>query len=391
MIEVELNEGRKRKFKTQPEVVAFLKAERETWSWENEIRNWGNVGISPAQIRQDLDQQLQRAESLEDSRVILENHYWKKRDLISSHSPAGKFLNHLRSIDGSLAALALFCWTGEEVTREAISSRDPQVPRIFTMLGRVLRANVEWSRAGQEAQIYSAKEKAGEIVGDLSNLRDGIRESLLETNRQAEEQMARMGQLNQQASNDVRGYLESLKTEVEKSILERARSFDEKILHFETRLAEREEFYKQKISYEAPVAYWESAGVNSTKLAGIFGGAFLVLALVLFGSVIYNFSDIATVIGEHGPAAALLLLASVVVWLLRLISRMFLSHAHFAQDAQERVTMAKTYLALLDKGKIEADREAIILAALFRPSTTGLVKDDSANDFSPAAWLSKEK
>lgn len=64
--------------------------------------------------------------------------------------------------------------------------------------------------------------------------------------------------------------------------------------------------------------------------------------------------------------------------MVRLASKIFISHLHLQTDAHERITMIQTYLAMLrnDEAVKEEDRN-LILQALFRPSPTGYIKDDS--------------
>ena len=73
----------------------------------------------------------------------------------------------------------------------------------------------------------------------------------------------------------------------------------------------------------------------------------------------------------------LFILATLGTWLLRVLVRVYLSHLHLGTDANERVTMIQTYLALLREGSGPAENERqLILQTLFRPSSTGLIKDD---------------
>ncbi|MGR2663112.1 hypothetical protein ACUXVY_16135 [Chromobacterium haemolyticum] len=81
--------------------------------------------------------------------------------------------------------------------------------------------------------------------------------------------------------------------------------------------------------------------------------------------------------GWHFDLALLLLEATLCFWLIRIGVRMLLSHIHLENDAAERVTMAQTYIALLRRGKLpEGDDLKTVLAALFRPSGDGIVKDE---------------
>jgi Family of unknown function (DUF6161) len=64
-------------------------------------------------------------------------------------------------------------------------------------------------------------------------------------------------------------------------------------------------------------------------------------------------------------------------WVVRLFSRLFLSREHLARDAEERVTMIETYLALSQHGRVKEDDLKLVLGPIFRPTEDGLVKDDS--------------
>jgi hypothetical protein len=55
-----------------------------------------------------------------------------------------------------------------------------------------------------------------------------------------------------------------------------------------------------------------------------------------------------------------------------------MSNVHLRTDAEERVTMANTYLSFLrnEADALNEDSRRLILDALFRSSATGIVKDD---------------
>ena len=69
--------------------------------------------------------------------------------------------------------------------------------------------------------------------------------------------------------------------------------------------------------------------------------------------------------------------ATVLLLMLRLLSRITISNLHLATEADERVVMTKTYLAFGEYGKLSDEHRTLMLNALFRPSTTGLVKEDA--------------
>jgi hypothetical protein len=77
--------------------------------------------------------------------------------------------------------------------------------------------------------------------------------------------------------------------------------------------------------------------------------------------------------------ATLATTATLVIWPIRILAKMLLSNVHLATDASERSILTRTYLALIrkDDKMEEADRQ-LILKVLFRPTSTGIVKDDGA-------------
>lgn len=86
---------------------------------------------------------------------------------------------------------------------------------------------------------------------------------------------------------------------------------------------------------------------------------------------------------------AYILLVTLAFWFIRILVRLFLSSIHLENDAAERVTMAKTYQALIRDGSFERKENiGTILAALFRPTGDGIVKDEG---LPPTAmeWLTK--
>lgn len=83
------------------------------------------------------------------------------------------------------------------------------------------------------------------------------------------------------------------------------------------------------------------------------------------------------------------LLATLCFWFIRLLVRIFLSNLHLENDASERVTMVKTYLAFIrDGGLPKGESISTVLAALFRPTGDGIVKDEG---LPPTAmeWITK--
>lgn len=78
----------------------------------------------------------------------------------------------------------------------------------------------------------------------------------------------------------------------------------------------------------------------------------------------------------------------------RLSAKIFVSNLHLRTDADERVTMIQTYLALLREGSgPKEDERQLVLQTLFRPSKAGFIKDEGPSAFHEIVTnaLSKKK
>ncbi|QGP77771.1 DUF6161 domain-containing protein [Sphingobium sp. CAP-1] len=80
-----------------------------------------------------------------------------------------------------------------------------------------------------------------------------------------------------------------------------------------------------------------------------------------------------------------LLVLTLLLWATRLCVRFYMIEQHLALDAAARSTMVETYLGLRTENALESTDRAIVLGALFRPVTDGLVNDDAMPLTSAAA------
>lgn len=167
------------------------------------------------------------------------------------------------------------------------------------------------------------------------------------------------------------------------------------------------ETYDQYMTVAAPVDYWEDKRKKHARWAK-WTFAVSILAIIGIGwflsdrlEKVFNLNVSVNPQADMTPLGFLLqssslwhigtfvLLTTLSLWVVRIIVRLFLSHTHLENDAAERVTMAKTYLALIRDGALN-NKENIgtVLAALFRPTGDGIVKDEG---LPPTAmeWLTK--
>ncbi|WP_151638748.1 DUF6161 domain-containing protein [Noviherbaspirillum aerium] len=143
-----------------------------------------------------------------------------------------------------------------------------------------------------------------------------------------------------------------------------------------------EQTFREKMTLRAPVEYWEGRHRHHTRRSTVLGRSVFGSMLALAGAigliaywVLNNLKADGT--PEAWRVSVLALVGVLGVWAVRLVVRMFLSNVHLGTDAAERVTMVKTYLALLEGDKLPSDDDRkLILQALFRPASDGLVKDE---------------
>jgi ABC-type multidrug transport system fused ATPase/permease subunit len=141
--------------------------------------------------------------------------------------------------------------------------------------------------------------------------------------------------------------------------------------------------YDTQLALQAPRTYWTSQ-MKAHKIAAaerrnwfIFA-AFLSLMLVTVFIYVMWSAFSAKNVGDI-PAVMWVITGAVLgvtFWVIRLFSRLYLSREHLLRDAEERVTMIETFLALMQHGHLKADDLKFVLAAIFRPTEDGLVRDD---------------
>ena len=133
------------------------------------------------------------------------------------------------------------------------------------------------------------------------------------------------------------------------------------------------------MALQAPVDYWTTKAsghrTDLTKsrsrllLFASFGGGGLVIALLLL-------PWLAGVVaaGAQGPESTVIylkyvaagaILTTIVFWIGRVLLRIYLSDRHLLTDAEERVAMIKTYLALSNEGKVDALQSVRLCWLLF--------------------------
>lgn len=156
---------------------------------------------------------------------------------------------------------------------------------------------------------------------------------------------------------------------------------------------EIEDLYQKNLALHSSISYWEEKSKDHFSLVKWFSfgvvGTFVIVGLGLFFTVKEFVGNDTLQTVQLWKITLILLVATIGVWATRVLVRLLLSNIHLGSEAKERRTMLLTYLALLQEGKLpEGDVRHLILQALFRPATTGIVRDDGVPPFM-AEWLKR--
>ena len=192
----------------------------------------------------------------------------------------------------------------------------------------------------------------------------------------------------------------------------RANDWQKQLDDAQAELDRLKETYDKHMALAAPVEYWDAKRKKHRLWSGISFGAvvvgmasaayFLHTELQSVGQAVMASKAAATASANKMQPlgsttiqtltdssttwhlGSFILLATLSFWFIRLLVRIFLSNLHLENNASERVTMAKTYLALIRDGSLpNGDNINTVLAALFRPTGDGIVKDEGVP---PSAW-----
>ncbi len=183
-------------------------------------------------------------------------------------------------------------------------------------------------------------------------------------------------------TKDIGAQLAQAKTDFEDAQVARDLAFENLTTAHTAGLEAIRKTFREELALRAPAEYWTSKRTAHRWIAAITGvfsfGAITACAFFLameIQSILSSTLPNAT--PDHWKIAVLALVSIFSVWAVRLIVRIFLSHMHLAGDASERVVMLKTYLSLIEGGQLTDDGERkLILNALFRPASDGIVKDE---------------
>lgn len=146
--------------------------------------------------------------------------------------------------------------------------------------------------------------------------------------------------------------------------------------------------YSDDMKLKGPVKYWNDRAKTYKDngrnwMYGFIGSVVLSTGILLTILICdFPFLKLNILTGEPGSIKATILLATIVsimIYLVRLTSKMTFSSFHMQRDAEEKEQLTLVYLALIKEGASISDNDRqTILQALFARVETGLLHHDSS-------------
>lgn len=331
-----------------------------------QIRAAISLGPLAEQIKVAREKQDSNLESLINSLQSITNQLFNQYGLPPADSEVGLQLNAHLAIDPVVGVPALYA-----LSTSASQNHHFQVQHPALWRGLGIGASLSLLRSQkQKPQRYAkaVREWVNSAQSDLARTRTRAEQTVKVLRSNATDFEDKIANFEEQHTERLK-----LTTDATENLLTETRQEIEKYKFF----------VKQEIALKAPVTYWETKAAEHENQAFGFGIAVVVLMFLCGVGAFHSLSFVKELVGEGGKTnyagiAVVAVLVTLVLWMLRLVVRIFLSQQHLGADARERTAMVKTYLALKEAGVAPKDGDLTpVLVALFRPSSDGIVKDEA--------------
>ena len=175
---------------------------------------------------------------------------------------------------------------------------------------------------------------------------------------------------------DYKSKCEELSNDLKK-MSDDSQQLKEKLITAEDELNNFKEAFKSSIIMSEPVQHWEDLTKNYKNKAYL---CLAVVICVMIGAAysIYTFGPgfITRYTDPLHAVGTSIALATLLFLLIRLLTKFYISNLHLSVDVCERAAMTKAYLALMQKMVPSDVERTVFFRAVFRPCTSGIVKED---------------
>jgi hypothetical protein len=376
ILSIDLSDGAQFRFATIAEISEWIEKEQSSFSWLIEGGSQAGAGVSGLRnsfvnSANTLRQQLNQWQSAPDNESYKQQFantfrsaYSASTSVRSDHQFA-KIAADIAAKDGSIAASAAFgtllgidSQLNFQTVKGIIAATlrqagiDPKSPAIVATAIADLNSSASTDRAKIVAEWSGLSEQAHALLERTEN----------SFKNQTDEFASRSAEMRERINDSVNASIKSIQ--------------------------DTEGAYKEQMNLQASVEYWGDKATRHRNaialsrliliLFAVFGSAVLLGALLWIATTAVEVAE-----KTKGDAALLLkfaaigaIVTTIIFWVGRVLLRIYLSDRHLLTDAEERVAMVKTYLALTNEGKLELADRTLVLAPLFRSAADGIVKDE---------------
>ena len=357
--------GTEKKFTNIDELREFLQTQQNDWAWvEQAAREDGNL----AQVWYPFDSYFKRVD-----RFISEHEAYS-----GQRETQAELINNFRSENQDLLEQGVIL--AEDPIAHFLSIlKDKESPLVagyaLALLNNIsIDLNTSVAYKGSYFATQYLSDPTGDFAEKLQKTFDSIvKEQITKQTRNFEKQTAtQKNSFENQAVKQV--------SNSEKQITKQAADFEIMLNEAKGRLTDFETTFKEKVALKESVEHWadkRNRHYNAMRrMAALTAISATVTGFLLVSASIIFFRGGVTEVDLSG-LGIILVISTIGVWLTRLSAKIFISNLHLRMDADERVTMFQTYFSLLVEGKgLNDDDRQLILQTLFRPSSTGFIKDD---------------
>lgn len=368
------------RFHTRNQLIDWWGKERTHWQWL-----WESTGRREFNSTRDIANQLNATIATADPSELVE-------DLERFFSSSGAGAPYSNSVEGQRALNAFHLAGPEAAGVMLVAERFPQTR---ANLFQAANAHYNFSR-GASASFAGFGADREAMGAERRNYRNAI------------------GRLEQRV-RDLEGEKDDYirlragrAARLTRRLMQRSSAiWNEAATEFETKrndalktIADTEEKYRFQMALQAPVEYWKA----KAKTHGKWEIAWAATMIVYFVTAALGIFEIAQwasekllAVPQNGNATPIYIIISgatlgattLIFWIGRLVSKLFLSEHHLRADSREKSIMTQAFLSMETREQFSSEERAIILASIFRLSPDGIVKDEGPADLGLPALLAR--
>lgn len=381
-------------FKTFDDAQTWLKGQQDKWQRFHQHANRHNIirghqqAISTA--RAGLSQAVGEQSTEKASRAM---RTLEHPPFLSADAPCTDLITEAIEVNDLEGAIIIYrLWAGQSHTQN--------LNQLSTDLAHLMKAAALWRNTNGPHDVEAANyrkdmnARLSKWETTFKSLSERGTEWLDKTEKDSAAVLTRQAEIEDSLRTLHAGSqdrLESLGSQHEEKLTALHSAHEEKLTALHQTQSEAldqlNQTYLEHLRLKAPAEFWTQKAKKHAKAAirwlwGLMG----CIAVGLIGSTIFLWKNFYSLIDhvsgkESGTTAIVLLVLPALLYLtlVRVAHKSYRDETRHAVDAEQRATLAKTYLALVkdDDGRIEPGERLLALHALFRGSSLSDSPDDT--------------